>query len=80
MSYTAAQSGTLQDAVYAKVYCSEALRHIAVETVQLLDGIAITWEHGAQLYFKRAHGDAKLFGQSHDYIPLIAGWTGMVDA
>ena len=39
----------------AKSYCSDALSKIAAETVQLHGGIAITWEHDAQLVFKRAH-------------------------
>ena len=39
----------------AKSYCSDALDQIAAETVQLHGGIAITWEHDAQLVFKRAH-------------------------
>ena len=39
----------------AKSYCSDALDPIAAETVQLHGGIAITWEHDAQLVFKRAH-------------------------
>ena len=40
----------------AKAYCSEAFQTIAAEAIQLHGGIAITWEHDAQLYFKRAHG------------------------
>ena len=38
------------------------LTRIAAETVQLHGGIAITWEHDAQLVFKRAHALAQLFG------------------
>ena len=38
----------------ARSYCSDALDHVASETVQLHGGIAITWEHDAQLVFKRA--------------------------
>ena len=46
----------------AKSYCSDALNKIAAETVQLHGGIAITWEHDAQLVFKRAHALSQLFG------------------
>jgi alkylation response protein AidB-like acyl-CoA dehydrogenase len=46
----------------AKAYCSDALNRVAAETVQLHGGIAITWEHDAQLVFKRAHALAQLFG------------------
>ncbi|MET9229085.1 acyl-CoA dehydrogenase family protein [Lentzea sp. NPDC003310] len=49
-------------AAVAKVYCSEALFEVAAEMVQLHGGIAITWEHDAHLYFKRAHGSRQLFG------------------
>ncbi|MEV0250272.1 acyl-CoA dehydrogenase family protein [Nocardia sp. NPDC050712] len=46
----------------ARLHCSAAFTRIAAETVQLHGGIAITWEHDAQLFFKRAHGTAQLFG------------------
>ena len=72
MSYAAALSGTHEDAVVAKVYCSEALQHVAAEAIQLHGGIAITWEHDAQLYFKRAHGSAQLFGQPREFLPQLA--------
>ena len=49
-------------AAVAKVYCSEALFKVAAEMVQLHGGIAITWEHDAHLYLKRAHGSGQLFG------------------
>jgi alkylation response protein AidB-like acyl-CoA dehydrogenase len=55
----------------AKSYCSDALSHIAGETIQLHGGIAITWEHDAQLVFKRAHALAQLFGQPHEHRALI---------
>jgi len=49
----------------AKSYCSQALSEIAAETVQMHGGIAITWEHDAQLILKRAHALAQLFGAPH---------------
>jgi alkylation response protein AidB-like acyl-CoA dehydrogenase len=55
----------------AKSYCSDALNRIAAETVQLHGGIAITWEHDAQLVFKRAHALGHLFGQPHQHRALI---------
>ncbi len=54
-------------AATAKAWCSEALDHVAAETVQLHGGIAITWEHDAQLYFKRAHALTQLFGQAREH-------------
>jgi alkylation response protein AidB-like acyl-CoA dehydrogenase len=54
-------------AALAKAWCSEAFSTVAAETVQLHGGTAITWEHDAQLYFKRAHATAQLFGQAHQH-------------
>ena len=55
----------------AKSYCSDALDQIAGETIQLHGGIAITWEHDAQLVFKRAHALGQLFGQAHEHRALL---------
>jgi alkylation response protein AidB-like acyl-CoA dehydrogenase len=55
----------------AKSYCSDALTKVAAETVQLHGGIAITWEHDAQLVFKRAHALGQLYGQPHQHRALI---------
>ncbi|MCD5420333.1 acyl-CoA/acyl-ACP dehydrogenase [Rhodococcus pyridinivorans] len=72
MSYAAALSQDPQDAYAAKIYCSEAFQQVASEAVQLHGGIAITWEHDAQLFFKRAHGSAQLFGQPREYLSAIS--------
>lgn len=58
-------------AAVAKVYCSEAFFKVAAEMVQLHGGIAITWEHDAHLYFKRAHGSGQLFGSPQDHIDRL---------
>ncbi|MBW8750476.1 MAG: acyl-CoA/acyl-ACP dehydrogenase [Propionibacteriales bacterium] len=54
-------------AAVAGSYCSDALDHIAAETVQLHGGIAITWEHDAQLVLKRAHALSQLNGPAHGH-------------
>ncbi|MEU0886024.1 acyl-CoA dehydrogenase family protein [Lentzea sp. NPDC005914] len=59
-------------AAVAKVYCSEAFFKVASEMVQLHGGIAITWEHDAHLYFKRAHGSGQLFGSPRVHLDRIA--------
>jgi alkylation response protein AidB-like acyl-CoA dehydrogenase len=56
----------------AKSYCCEGLSHIAGEAVQLHGGIAITWEHDAQLVFKRAHALSQLFGAPREHRALVA--------
>lgn len=43
----------------------DSLRTAASEGIQLHGGIGFTWEHAAQLYFKRAAGDELLFGPVH---------------
>jgi alkylation response protein AidB-like acyl-CoA dehydrogenase len=56
----------------AKSYCSDALSRVAAETVQLHGGIAITWEHDAQLVFKRAHALSQLYGAPHTHRAALA--------
>jgi alkylation response protein AidB-like acyl-CoA dehydrogenase len=50
-------------AAVAREHCSDALCAVTAEMIQLHGGIAITWEHDAHLYFKRAHAAARLFGR-----------------
>jgi alkylation response protein AidB-like acyl-CoA dehydrogenase len=59
-------------AAVAKVHCSEAFQRVAGEMIQLHGGIAITWEHDAHRYFKRAHGGAQLFGQPREHVARLA--------
>ena len=55
-------------AALARVTASEAFSKVAAEAVQMHGGIAITWEHDIQLYFKRAHGSAQLLGPPREYL------------
>ncbi|ANN16576.1 acyl-CoA dehydrogenase [Amycolatopsis orientalis] len=68
-AYAAPESSRL--AAVAKVYCSEALATVAGEMIQLHGGIAITWEHPAHRYFKRAHGAAQLFGAPGEHLERV---------
>ncbi|WP_020671790.1 acyl-CoA dehydrogenase family protein [Amycolatopsis nigrescens] len=68
-AYAATESSRL--AAVAKAYCSEAFSAVAAEMIQLHGGIAITWEHDAHRYFKRAHGSAQLFGQPHEHLARV---------
>ncbi|MDT4912738.1 MAG: hypothetical protein QOC66_1866 [Pseudonocardiales bacterium] len=67
----AAADGSVHPSV-AKAHCSEAFRTIAAETIQLHGGIAITWEHDAHLYFKRAHNSGELFGSPGHHVAQLA--------
>jgi alkylation response protein AidB-like acyl-CoA dehydrogenase len=55
-------------AALARVTASEAFSKVAAEAVQMHGGIAITWEHDIQLYFKRAHGSAQLLGPPQEHL------------
>ena len=55
-------------AALARLAASEAFTTVAGEAIQLHGGIAITWEHDIQLYFKRAHASAQLFGPPSDQL------------
>ncbi|MFI7121582.1 acyl-CoA dehydrogenase family protein [Amycolatopsis sp. NPDC049868] len=68
-AYAAPESSRL--AAVAKVHCSEALATVAGEMIQLHGGIAITWEHPAHRYFKRAHGAARLFGSPGEHLGRV---------
>jgi alkylation response protein AidB-like acyl-CoA dehydrogenase len=62
-------------AAIAKATCSEALEHVAAETIQLHGGIAITWEHDAHLIFKRAHSLGQLFGTAREQRDRAESWA-----
>ena len=55
-------------AALARFSASEAFSTVAGEAVQMHGGIAITWEHDIQLYFKRAHGSAQLLGPPREQL------------
>ncbi len=64
-----------EKAALAKAWCSDALSRVTGEAVQMHGGIAITWEHDVQLFFKRAHALSQLFGQPHEHrARLAAAW------
>ncbi|WP_024800854.1 acyl-CoA dehydrogenase family protein [Nocardia sp. BMG51109] len=65
---SAAHPDAALDLSAARIHCTQAFGAVVGEMVQMHGGIAITWEHDAHLYFKRAHGDSQLFG--HPTRPL----------
>jgi alkylation response protein AidB-like acyl-CoA dehydrogenase len=46
----------------AQVVASRAVRLVTAGAMQVLGGVAITWEHPAHLYYKRAVSSAALWG------------------
>ena len=55
-------------AALARLAASDAFCSVAGEAIQLHGGIAITWEHDMQLYFKRAHSSAQLLGSPREQL------------
>jgi alkylation response protein AidB-like acyl-CoA dehydrogenase len=64
-------------AAIAAAYCSSAFTLAASEMIQLHGGIAITWEHDAHLFFKRAHSSAQLFGPPGETMTRLAELAGI---
>lgn len=56
----------------AQALSSAALQRIAADTIQVHGGIGFTWEHQAQLYFKRAATDAALLGSAEQHRSRVA--------
>jgi alkylation response protein AidB-like acyl-CoA dehydrogenase len=54
-------------AVMAKAFASDALYRVTADAIQVLGGIGFTWEHDAQLYYKRALSLAQAFGGTADF-------------
>ncbi|TAM64546.1 MAG: acyl-CoA dehydrogenase [Mycobacterium sp.] len=50
------------EAALAQAHCSAAYSRVAAENIQIHGGIGFTWEHPAQLHYKRAKSSELLFG------------------
>ena len=72
----AAVDGTVAASV-AAAYCADAFFTVAAEAIQLHGGIAITWEHDAHLYFKRAQAGTQLFGSTARHLDLLTEVAGL---
>jgi alkylation response protein AidB-like acyl-CoA dehydrogenase len=80
--YAAWSAATAPDdpvpALLALAHALTAQRTAAAEAIQLHGGIAITWEHDAHLYLKRAAADELLFGPPHLLRARAAELSGML--
>ena len=72
----AAADGAIAAATAAS-YCAEALATVTGETIQLHGGIAITWEHDAHRYFKRASAALQLLGGPAQHRAAVAAEVGL---
>lgn len=75
--YQAISDLSPEAATVARIKASEALSAVSGDSIQLHGGIAITWEHDAHLYFKRAHGSALLLGTPRQLLPTLETAAGL---
>ena len=61
----------------AKACASDAFVLAASENIQLHGGIGFTWEHDAQLYFRRARSSAALLGDAAHHREQVARRWGL---
>jgi acyl-CoA dehydrogenase len=61
----------------AKRHCVDVFCHVAAEMIQLHGGIAITWEHEAHRYLKRAKTSQLLLGTPAELRRLVAQRAGL---
>ncbi|BBH67440.1 acyl-CoA dehydrogenase [Actinoplanes sp. OR16] len=59
-------------AAVSKIWCSETLQTVAAGMTQIHGGLAITWEHDAHLYLRRAWDTAQLFGSPRSHLERLA--------
>ena len=58
-------------AIGAKVVAADAAERNAAATIQVLGGMGFTFEHDANLYIKRAHVLAHVFGDTRDALSRL---------
>jgi len=56
----------------AKAYCSQRGRQVAETAMQMLGGVAFTWEHMAHVRTRRALLDRQILGDEHAQLAAIA--------
>jgi alkylation response protein AidB-like acyl-CoA dehydrogenase len=64
-------------ATLAQAHCSAAYTQVAGENIQIHGGIGFTWEHPAQLYFKRAKSSELLYGDAARHRARLADLVGI---
>lgn len=59
-------------AAVAKMVCSEAFLHAALDNMRIHGGIGFTWEHDAHLYVRRAKATQLIFGDPDYHAQRLA--------
>ncbi len=78
LALTGGQKDAVEVARLAKIWCSDAFSSVAGQMIQLHGGIAITWEHDAHLFFKRAHATSQLLGSPRELRAGVASALSLV--
>ena len=69
----AADKGDLSKAAsVAKMACSEAFLHVALDSMRIHGGIGFTWEHDAHLYVRRAKATQLILGSPDFHAERLA--------
>lgn len=69
----AADEGDLSTAAsVAKMVCSEAFLHVALDNMRIHGGIGFTWEHDAHLYVRRAKATQLILGSPDFHAERLA--------
>jgi alkylation response protein AidB-like acyl-CoA dehydrogenase len=61
-----------QAASVAKMVCSEAFLHVALDSMRIHGGIGFTWEHDAHLYVRRAKATQLILGSPDFHAERLA--------
>ena len=72
MCGSSAHARSAPGASVAKVACSEALLHVALDSMRIHGGIGFTWEHDAHLYVRRAKSAELMFGDPNFHLERLA--------
>jgi len=64
-------------AALTQAYASDVFFHVAAENIQIHGGIGFTWEHDAQLYFKRAKASELFLGDAAYHRERLAQRIGL---
>jgi alkylation response protein AidB-like acyl-CoA dehydrogenase len=61
----------------AAAYCGRAYRWVATENIQVHGGLGFTWEHDAQLHYRRSWASETLLGNAEEHYMAIADRLGL---
>jgi len=69
-----AEPDAARSVAVAAITCSDAFTWVSGQMIQLHGGIGFTWEHDANLFFKRAHSSAELLGSPEMHVRALEHW------